>query len=506
IMTTWQDLLVEYAKFPFPYLDTGGHHSSADISDIIAGQIAPEWKARRAVRDETLLQALCKTLENILGDKPFPPEYRDLLLAMLGRQLQFPGNQDMEARNGTEAHARALLDKGFLRAASYCLNLYGGHKFDIRREDPIGQGRHQERVDYTGSMAGNSLPPHGITLKWTPKRPPTETILQKAALYLGVKKMEWLFLTCHNYWIVCRLVKGIKKTQPFLAYSPSYSIENNSQPFRAFLGAILSTLNGVPVRPSVYNSRMRLDRIPEDREDGPLPEDDIDDSLGAYGGTLRTAVPSRGPITRSRAGTSRQAAGLGLMITSSSPQFPKSFQLWIHLRPLPANTFALPKCAENGSGKRRIWLTHFIGYGSTCNVWTGHFDNSDSSYAIKIVELLRSSDAERRERFCTEFEVYLTLEEAYKSGQLHDRITPHCYGAYRGDRLDALILEQCDRTLEDWDNLNISELSTGMVRDLHRVGIVHGDLEPRNITRVSGGFRLIDFSDSTRHTCTENLV
>jgi hypothetical protein len=32
----------------------------------------------------------------------------------------------------------------------------------------------------------------------------------------------------------------------------------------------------------------------------------------------------------------------------------------------------------------------------------------------------------------------------------------------------------------------------GLVRDLHRVGIVHEDLEPRNIARApGGGFRLI---------------
>jgi hypothetical protein len=46
-----------------------------------------------------------------------------------------------------------------------------------------------------------------------------------------------------------------------------------------------------------------------------------------------------------------------------------------------------------------------------------------------------------------------------------------------------------------------------LVRDLHRVGIVHGDLEPRNIARVpEGGFRLIDFSESRKHYCKEFLV
>ncbi|KAM6493283.1 hypothetical protein JOM56_011417 [Amanita muscaria] len=40
-----------------------------------------------------------------------------------------------------------------------------------------------------------------------------------------------------------------------------------------------------------------------------------------------------------------------------------------------------------------------------------------------------------------------------------------------------------------------------LVQDLHRIGIRHGDLEPRNIGRArGGGFCLIDFSESRRHS------
>ena len=46
-----------------------------------------------------------------------------------------------------------------------------------------------------------------------------------------------------------------------------------------------------------------------------------------------------------------------------------------------------------------------------------------------------------------------------------------------------------------------------LVQDLHSVGIVHGDLEPRNVVRVhGGGFRLIDFSESMKHACKEITV
>ena len=46
-----------------------------------------------------------------------------------------------------------------------------------------------------------------------------------------------------------------------------------------------------------------------------------------------------------------------------------------------------------------------------------------------------------------------------------------------------------------------------LVQDLHNIGIVHGDLEPRNIARThGGGFLLIDFSESKKHVCKESKV
>ena len=44
-----------------------------------------------------------------------------------------------------------------------------------------------------------------------------------------------------------------------------------------------------------------------------------------------------------------------------------------------------------------------------------------------------------------------------------------------------------------------------LVLVLHSIGIVHGDLEPRNVARVhGGGFCLIDFSESRKHSCKES--
>ena len=92
-----------------------------------------------------------------------------------------------------------------------------------------------------------------------------------------------------------------------------------------------------------------------------------------------------------------------------------------------------------------------------CNVWQCRFDNSDDLFAIKIVEVLRRSDADSRQRLRNEFNVYLTLEEAYQSRQPRGRISPCCYGAFEGDGVDVIVLELCGGILREWYELSDSE-------------------------------------------------
>jgi hypothetical protein len=117
----------------------------------------------------------------------------------------------------------------------------------------------------------------------------------QAALHLGLRHMEWLFLTCHNYWIVFRLVSD--NDHPHLVYSPEISIENSSAPFRAFIGAILSVVKGVAVQSSAYSSDMEFDTINgEEVEDGSTPKDAISHDAGtcqrSTGSTNRPATHS----------------------------------------------------------------------------------------------------------------------------------------------------------------------------------------------------------------------
>ncbi|KAH9051443.1 hypothetical protein EDB87DRAFT_1547880, partial [Lactarius vividus] len=294
------------------------------------------------------------------------------------------------------------------------------------------------------------------------------------------------------------------KDNPFLAFSPMFNIEGSSQPFQVFLGTIFSVLKGTPIQASKFNPPLVLDTILKEGGGGSSSEDDNDDASGEYQGSSTTNISSKLLMTCSRMTTSRDAVESNLMFTLSSPHYPKSFQVWVHLHSLPNNMFVLPYCAKNRNWKRHLWLTHHIGCGSTRNVWECHFDNSDDLFPIKVVKLQRKSDVEHQQRFNNEFEVYLSLEIVYQSGQLHNCITPHCYGAFEGNGTNILILGLCGDTLKDWDELKFLEQTQiyRLVWDLHRVEIVHGDLEPQNIAHIpGGGFHLIDFSESVRHSC-----
>jgi hypothetical protein len=110
-----------------------------------------------------------------------------------------------------------------------------------------------------------------------------------------------------------------------------------------------------------------------------------------------------------------------------------------------------------GSSKQHLWLTRFVASGSTGNVWECRLDDLDDLFAVKVVEELRPSDAGSRQRLRNEFNTYLILDRAYHSGQLHDRIAPRCYGAFKGNGVDVLILDLCDGILNQWGELSAPE-------------------------------------------------
>ena len=54
-MSNLHDFLVEHAKFPFPLLDEPKSLGTTDISTLDVNLLETEWKAKVAVRDNTLV-------------------------------------------------------------------------------------------------------------------------------------------------------------------------------------------------------------------------------------------------------------------------------------------------------------------------------------------------------------------------------------------------------------------------------------------------------------------
>ena len=108
VMSKLHDFLVEHAKFPFPRpgeLRTAG---TTDISDFEVGLLAKPWKANRAVRDNTLIQKLCDTLKNIVGNTVLTARAQHKFLESFGAELQgdeFGIDRDW-ITNPSEAHVR----------------------------------------------------------------------------------------------------------------------------------------------------------------------------------------------------------------------------------------------------------------------------------------------------------------------------------------------------------------------------------------------------------------
>ena len=110
-MSNLHDFLVEHAKFPFPQPEEDQSAGTTDVSHIEVALLEREWKANHAVRDNNLVQKLCTTLENILGDTLLAADAKNQLLARFSPGIQFSarGREDLDWReNSSESRVSVL--------------------------------------------------------------------------------------------------------------------------------------------------------------------------------------------------------------------------------------------------------------------------------------------------------------------------------------------------------------------------------------------------------------
>jgi hypothetical protein len=106
-MSKLHDFLVEHAKFPCPPLDEHLSSSNTDISTLDVDSLETEWKAKLAVRDDTLVQKLCDALKDILGNTPLAECAENDLLVHFSHRIQFDerGGEDRDSStNSSETH------------------------------------------------------------------------------------------------------------------------------------------------------------------------------------------------------------------------------------------------------------------------------------------------------------------------------------------------------------------------------------------------------------------
>lgn len=235
----------------------------------------------------------------------------------------------------------------------------------------------------------------------------------------------------------------------------------------AYLGALLSTITGFPVK-----SNSALDVVPEkeDEEDSSSDGNHSDKSHTYRPSTKRAAGSSKRPNTRSRHGlaendnvqvdslmvcflTPNGCSKLIAVQLTSSPTHSSNPHL-IHLHKMSNPSIDLPLPPEWGQLLR---ITKLLGEGSTAGVYQGCM--RDKILAVKIVEILGPYDGPKQQRLHSEFGIYSCLELAFSTRKLAQRITPQCYGAFESIRLDALIMELHGDSLSKWDDLGLSERS-----------------------------------------------
>jgi len=88
-------------------------------------------------------------------------------------------------------------------------------------------------------------------------------------------------LSCHNYWIVFRLIRGGSKP-PFLAFLPLITMEDSSVPFRTLFSAILSVVKGGVIEASVFDDTQILNIIDKEKEKGFPSFSDGNDDLRVF--------------------------------------------------------------------------------------------------------------------------------------------------------------------------------------------------------------------------------
>ncbi|KAH8111590.1 hypothetical protein DFH11DRAFT_589622 [Phellopilus nigrolimitatus] len=97
-----RDILEENALFPFSRTDLTQSRNSTEPSLLEADRLDRRWKATIALQDDSLVDALCSILDEILGDKRLSVSEEIELLACFAPKLDSHGRDTKWSDNLNE--------------------------------------------------------------------------------------------------------------------------------------------------------------------------------------------------------------------------------------------------------------------------------------------------------------------------------------------------------------------------------------------------------------------
>ncbi|KAL5522766.1 hypothetical protein ACEPAG_8784 [Sanghuangporus baumii] len=522
-MPTFREYLREKAKFFSPQVETQSNPDTTDLSLLEVDRLDAQWKPNGCRCDKELVNSLLQTLDAHLGNRPLdsPNSYDRYFEPFIdddGTSIAWIKNKEkLQPLNMVLIGALVALSK-ITRVLGYGINLEQNSipldsdftsKVDFTLYITDGKGKRVlvevKAPDVLNSMLKFLETTEGtpVHLRLWPRKVMSEKVLNKMCLYMASHKARWGAITSHEKWLFIRLHPC---DDPFITFSVVEKQKDNTRPFRALLAMLLTAELDLEVE-SHADMESPLAAIPEEDENNPskkLPDaDPREDKSGTFKGT--------GKIIREESPVTRPSNCTEIREVSEGPELEIGWSQQIVLQP---HSFSFYKVDFAGSclllrpSTAKLSLHRILGSGSTGVVYQATLDGDESvkdintrSYAVKIVH--KGSSQEKQgglERLRAEFKIYC------KIGDSGSDLALGCYGLYDSTYMLALILDYGGEALTNlpWssfpfqDRLRIFELLSA----LHKIGIVHRGIEPRNIVRSSdGSLKIIDFSQAGFHDC-----
>ncbi|KAI9786801.1 MAG: hypothetical protein M1816_007809 [Peltula sp. TS41687] len=339
-----------------------------------------------------------------------------------------------------------------------------------------------------------------------------KSILIKLALWMAVKRAQWgLIVSAHRFRVILLLYHRIEDRQyPYLVMSDDVAIDSNVQPIFHIL--LYMFLKRSQVEPAFLSGGLPITlpqhdpyRVPEKRTRSATQAKMADKEPQALSSVLEetemiavcfprheSGLPGR-VVTLCRLKTSETSAKSDDRFSSSPDGFSVSASI-ASVSPStswsPPSLNSLSSSIASHAEPPAIMVedpSYKLGGSSMC--YRGRFYEQEVVMKFALVG--------KEDSLVQEARVY----ESHGSHLQH----PVFYGLFKGEDYTVIVMEWRGEQLDDFDSLEQEQRKSlfEQAGSMHRHGLAHGDLEPRNITRMlhDNAVTIVDFSHAIEHDC-----